>query len=295
MTTRGATTRRRWTVFSIALLSSLLMAGCVDLQGVREFAKTSAATADYRRVVADYVGSPDRQKRYQPARSAAQLDALAKLRAEQKTKLEGAQTVLVQYMTALGDLAADDVPKVDSEIDALSNALEQAKFVGDGDFAIKKETATAASKIAKILTRAVLDHWRQDQLGRIIKDTDPSVQTVVAGLREIVLIDFNASLDAESETVRKYFEKPIADATSRNEPDAVPPLARILLLERLDQIAARRSQLIAYAEVLNKIGMGHSDLLANVDKLHDKALTERLKLYVKDLQTLYKAISEINT
>ena len=292
MTNPRPLSQHRRTMLALALLSALLpfISGCTNLQAVRDFAKTSAATADYRQIVTDYVTSPDRQKRYQPARSAPQLEASAKVRAEQKPKIEAAQTILVEYMTALGDLAADDLPKVDSQVDALGKALEKAKFVGDGDAAIGKETATAAGTIAKILTRAVLDHWRQKQTSRIVREADDSIQTVTAGLREIVLKDFGASLDTESETVRKYFEAPIAAAKSGGDTDAVPPLARILWLEHSDEIKARRAKLTAYADVLAKIGKGHADLNENVDRLRDKALKERLRGYTKDLQALYNAI-----
>lgn len=286
----------RRTVLAVVLVNAFLLgaSGCANLDAVRDFAKTSAATADYRQIVADYAMSPERQKRYQPARFAPQLDAQAKARAEQKPKLEAAQTILVEYMTALGDLAADDLPNVDTQVDALGKALEKAKFVGDGDAAISKETGTAAATIANILTRAVLDHWRQKATSRIVREANDSVQTVTAGLREIVLKDFSASLDTEKETVRKYFEAPIAAATAGGDTDAVPPLARILWLEHSDQVETRRAKLMAYAEVLEKIGKGHEDLNKNVDRIQDKALKERLRAYAKDLQALYKAIVTLN-
>lgn len=281
-------------VLCAILAGGLLVAGCADLQAVREFAKTSAATADYQQIIANYLTSPDRQKLYQPEKFLDQLDALTKVRVEQKPKLEAAQAVLVAYMSALGDLAADELPKIDTGIDALGSALEKAKFVGGGDEFINKETATAASSIAKVLGRAVLDHGRQAQIVRIIKEADASVQIVTTGLREIVLQDFGRSLDAEAEAVRKYFDAPIADAISRNEPDMVPPLARILRLEHLDRVAARRAKLEAYAEVLSKIGKGHADLRENVEGLDNAALLSRLKQYAKDLRTLHKAIAVIN-
>jgi len=285
----------RMTIFGLLLLPSLLAAGCADLQAVRSFAKTSAATADYRQIVTDYVESPTRRKRYQPDRYAVQTAGTTTPRAGQKTLLEGSQRVLAGYLNALGDLAADELPDVDSEIDGLAKALEKAGFAGDGDAAIRKETASAAGSIAKVLTRAVLDHWRQDRIQKIIRETDGNVQTVVAGLREIVLKDFNASLDIEAEAVRKYFESSIAAAKNRHDEEAVPPLARILMQEHLDRIRERRDRLSSYAEVLKKIGTGHADLLANVDKLEDKALQERLEKFAADIRILYKAIKEIYT
>jgi len=289
----GSIKHCRITISSLLLLTSLLAAGCADLQAVRTFAKTSAATADYRQIVNDYVESPTRQQRYLPDRYAAQLARTTAKRAGQKTLLEGSQRVLAGYLNALGDLAADDLPDVDSEIDGLAKALDTAGFAGYGDAAIRKETATAAGRIAKVLTRAVLDHWRQYRVQKIITETDGNVQAVAAGLREIMLKDFNASLDIEAEAVRKYFESSIAAAKSRNDAEAVPPLARILLQEHLDRIRERRDRLSSYAEILEKIGKGHADLLANVDKLEDKALQKRLEKFAEDLRILYKAMQEI--
>lgn len=274
------------------LASGILLVGCADLEAVRQFAKTSAATADYQAVIADYVASPERQKRYQPERAAEFLNAQFEERKKQRVKLEAAQKVLVEYMSALGDMAADDLPNVDPQIDALGKALEDAKFVGQADALIGKETATAAGSIAKVLVRVVLDHWRQAQTVRIIRDANDHVQTVVAGLREVVLKDFGTSLDIEDEVGRKYFGAPIAAASSRHQTDTVAPLARIMQLEYADKISERRAKLNAYAAVLEKIGKGHADLDANVDHLNDTALMARLKQYAKDLQVIYKAIAQ---
>jgi t-SNARE complex subunit (syntaxin) len=287
---------QRRTVLAAVLVSAFLLgaSGCTNLQAVRDFAKISAATADYRQIVADYAMSPERLKRYQPDGFARELETEAEARAKQKQKLEAAQTILVEYMTALGDLAADDLPNVDTQVDALGKALEEAKFVGKADETIGKETGTAASTIAKILTRAVLDRWRQEQTSRIVREANDSVQIVTAGLREIVLKDFSASLDIETEAVRKCFEAATAAAASVGVQDAVDPLVRVLRVEHSDQIETRRAKLRAYANVLEKIGEGHEDLNKNVDRLQDEALKERLRAYAKDLQDLYKAIATLS-
>ena len=50
------------------------LVGCANLDAVRKFAETSAATADYKQVVADYAESPKRSMRY--VSEAGQLDIL---------------------------------------------------------------------------------------------------------------------------------------------------------------------------------------------------------------------------
>ncbi len=278
----------------IVFACGALLTGCADLQAVRQFSKTSAATADYNDIVADYLKSPERQKLYQPENKHAELDDLTKRREQQKKLFDSAQGTLVIYMSTLGDLAADDLPNVDNEIDGFNKALETAKFVGDGDAAIKTETATAAGAIAKVVIRAVLDHWRQAETAQIIKDTDSNVQSVIVGLCAVLKNDLTLSLAVESENVTKYFEKPIAAARSHKDLDAVPPLATLLEKEHESLIQIRRDKITTYEQVLKKIAQGHADLAKNVDTLDESTLKERLKLYSKDLQTLYKSLKALN-
>lgn len=276
-------------------ITLVLAPGCADLAAVRDFAKTSAATADYRQIVNDYVTSPVRQKRYQPERSGPTLDLLYKQREAQRPLLEGVQSVLVDYLNALAALAADDLTNVDDEIEGLSKALEQAQFVGDGDRQINTQTATAAAELARILIRAGLEQWRQRQVKKIVREADPPLQKVVAGLREIVTVDFATSLRNEETAVEKPFEAWVAEAKSRNDPDAVPPVARILLSERLEGIESRRQALAAYAKVLTEIGEGHADLAKNVDRLRAEDVADQMRAYARDLKALYKAIQQLGS
>lgn len=276
----------------VFLITLFLLGGCVDLKAVRDFAKISSATADYQKIVSDYVESPERRKPYEPERSHPQLEQEIQARSNQKPKLEGVQKILVEYMSALGDLANDELPNVDQEIDGVGKALEKAKFVGDGDAQINKRTAEGAGTIAKILTKAVLDHWRQKELKSLINKTDDSLQEVLRGLREVVQKDFSQSLDIESEAISKFFNKSIAVAKAKGDEEGLPPLANLLLKERLEEVFVGKKKLDEYTNVLDKIGKGHADLRKNVNDLENKELTQRLKQYSKDLGKLYRTIKE---
>lgn len=275
-------------------LCLLCATACANLEAVRQFSKTSAATADYQQVVADYAQSPARQQAYQPSDLAEELDADVEERAAQQARLEGAQKVLVQYMSALGDLAADKLPNVDAEVDGLGKALEKAKFIGEGDRALSKETGAAAGTLAKILTRAVLDHWRQRKVAQIIQEADPSVQTALAGLKGILSEEFEASLKVEEEAMNQCFEGALEGSKRLSNPDAVAPLIRILEEERKEQLQVRRKRLQAYQEVLDRIAKGHADLRQNVTRMTNEDLKARLRQYSKDLQALAKAIHTLS-
>jgi hypothetical protein len=140
-----------------------------------------------------------------------------------------------------------------------------------------------------MLTRLSLDGWRQARVASIVREVDPSVQKVVAGLSEVVMTDFSASLDQEGEAIRSYFGTAFADAMARGEEDGCGRLARYLEAEALDGVQARRMKLRPYAEALARVGKGHAELAANGAKLDGKALVDMLKQLSKELTTLANA------
>ncbi|MEI6757671.1 MAG: hypothetical protein FDX18_10415 [Chlorobium sp.] len=274
------------------ILVAFLLSSCANLEAVGDFARMSATTADYQSVVNDYIDSPKRQKSYESERSAAQIDQIIELRNQQKPQLEGVQSVLVEYMSALGALADGKLPNVDDQINAISSSLEKGGYVNDTK-GIKKETASAAASIANILVRATLDHWRQRQLEEIIKECDPHVQSVIAGLKELLDRDLRASLDNEELALSKPFRAWNASAISRNDPDGAGRVALIFMNERREELKLKRARLDAYIKVLDTIGKGHADLSANVDHITGKSLTDRLKGYGKDLLVIQSAIRKL--
>lgn len=287
----GATRSWRLGPF-LALL--LVVSGCAgaDLPAVRRFAKTSAATADYRELVTDYVFSPKRQMRYVPDRFAAQWEAQYQERLKQKPALEAAQLALVKYMNALGDIAADQPTVVDAELESLQKALTGAKFVASADSSAETETGTAAAGVAKILARIAVDGWRRQQAAQIIHDADPHIQQLTAGLREVISKDFAQSFDIEAEALNKYFTGMIDAANGSMQWDTLASLARVLWKERAEQITGRRDGIPLYVEVLSAIAKGHADLAASAANLGDSALTARLARYASDIQALYRALAK---
>ena len=140
-----------------------------------------------------------------------------------------------------------------------------------------------------MLTRLALDGWRQAKVAEIVREVDPSVQKVVAGLAQVVQKDFSASLDEEAEAIRSYFGTALADAKSRGEEESAGRLARYLEAGALDGVEARRQKLTPYAQALLKVGKGHAELSTNAGKLDEKALIGRLEELSRDLETLVNA------
>jgi hypothetical protein len=71
----------------LLIASLLLLTACVDLSAVRQFAKMSAATADYQQLINDYVNSPKRAARWAAPNRVAELEKQAEKRAAQHPQL----------------------------------------------------------------------------------------------------------------------------------------------------------------------------------------------------------------
>ena len=285
---------RRIVSSGLAALAAMGLSACTNLDAVRTFAKTSAVAVENKEVLADYARGPVVLARLAPTDRAAALEAQAKERAKQRGRLWSVLRGLGHYFRTLGDLAASDLPNADTEIGALTTALEEAKG-NVGAEAIPKETIDAAGSIAKVLTRLALDGWRQAKVAEIVREVDPSVQKVVAGLLEMVEKDFAASLDLETAAIGNYFGTALADAKSRGEEEAAERLARYLEAEALDGVKVRRQKLAPYAEALRKVGKGHAELANHVGKLDEKLLVERLKQLTKELETLVTAAKKLGS
>lgn len=278
----------------LCVVAALFLSGCTNLDAVGKFARISSDSAAYQQVINEYASSPERTQWYESERQASHLEQLIKLRSQQKLQFERVQTVLVEYMSALGELADGRLSCVDDRINAISSALLSSGFIGDTASGSGKRTVSAAASIAGILVRSTLDHWRQRQVVKIIRESDVHVQAVIAGLKELLDRDLRASLQNEEIALSKPFQAWQASAKSHNDGDGAARIAGILLHERRSNVQAGYGRLDAYIRILDTIGKGHADLNANVDRIDSKQLIVRLQGYSRELVTLQKSISALS-
>ena len=278
----------RWLLGWTLLLGCLGLGGCANLAAVRSFAKTSAATANYQQVVADFASSARRNANYRP--ESPYITATPQSREEVRRHFEQVQTVVVDYLNALGELAADAPPRVDDEVKGLVGELKKSKFVGQGDRQAGLATLSAAGALASSLANLAIRGRRELMLRELIKANDDSLQLVVKGLANVVGQDFVGSLEEEQETANSYFQKVRDRATDQAVAEFLTRFARI---EHDEATNARIAQARAYAQVLTKIGAGHAQLRADLNNLKAKSVQASLQQYTEELQNLYQAIHDL--
>src|SRR4030042_6328167 len=94
---------RKWRMLlPVSLAAMVFLSACADLRSIRKFADTSADSAGYTSLSADYPKSIERQQRYQEEKDNAQLDKEFQKREEQQPALLALHKGVEEYMNALG-------------------------------------------------------------------------------------------------------------------------------------------------------------------------------------------------
>ncbi len=264
------------------LVVLVLAAGCANLTAIREFASISAESAEYTKLVTNYVESPIRLKRYQSPSRHDRLDHDAAARAAQRERLLLRQTLIVEYMNALGWLATDEAVTKSKEIGDLRNAVKEAKF------ADAKE-ADAFSAIANVVVKGATDWWRRKQLKALITTSNEPFQIVVQSLRDIVEKDFSGDPLREKEAIRQYCSDLVLQSSDKAGIAALQEWCDL----RLTEIDAREEAIKSYVKILEKIAQGHRQLYEGRNDLSKKQLLQEIRGYAKELRTTFATIRNL--
>ena len=262
-------------------LIAWLSVGCANLAAIREFASTSADSAAYTRLVTEYVESPTREKRYQPAKFHADLDRRLAERKGQQHQLLLRHRLIQEYMEALAQLAADDAVIYDKEIHALGKTAREAKF-------IDAKEAEAFSGVTRLLLRAVADGWRRRQLSQLIEDSNRHFQTVVKSLKDIVERGFAGDAANEREAINRYYDTLVLESRDKAGIASLREWQEL----RLATVAAREEAIVAYVKILDKIGQGHQRLYEERKALSAKTLLAEMQGYSKDMKALFDIVRD---
>jgi hypothetical protein len=274
---RAVPTRGRTTFVAVAAL--LILTGCTNLAAIRDFASASAESAQYTKLVRDYVETPTRIVRYVPADQQPSWRAIAAQRKDQEPRLLVFQAAIEDYMDAVGQLAADQVVAYDASVDALGKAVTNARFASAGE-------AEAMTGIAKVLVKAATDGWRRRQLRHLIGESDAPFQAVVAALGTIVERGFGESLENERAAINAHYRTLVRESSDKAGIAALQEWQE----RRLAEVGERQRAVEAYRAILAKIGEGHGALYKNRDHLSSKQVLADMHRYSKDVKKLFNAV-----
>jgi hypothetical protein len=262
------------------LLPLLLVAACADLGAVRDFAKLSASTADYRALVQRYETQPDRVARYAPRPpDATQLAQDRATRAMRVQPMLALQETLVTYMETLGRLAGDEAVAID--LNPLAAAAQKAGVVD-------APTGALVSSVGDIILRAATGAARERGVRQMLEQGEAPVQAVIGRLR--TLVGAFAEDDAsERDRAATYYSFLARSSSDRAAQRAVSEW-RDLRLAEIDSRAAGRT---AYLAALDKISAGHRLLHARRDALSVSETVRQIRLLENELRVIGKNLQPL--
>jgi hypothetical protein len=238
----------------------LAINGCVNLDDAAGLSKLSGeARISLPRVSNDVAGTCARQNilfentpraERPPAAQAQDCKAYQEI-ADHLAKDEN---VLADYFDALGKLASNEPMSYDATIEA--NVTDTG-----ANTALSANTAAAgndAQSILKSLADAITRGYREKQLGQLIQQNDPAIQSLTQALKKVIAVDYALLLSNEEVSMDNFYQGPMASAQPNER-------LTLILVQRQyahdkSAMQSRKENIAAYGRIMDDISALHSKL-----------------------------------
>ena len=272
------------------LAIALSLSGCANLGAIQEFGRMSADGASYTKLSDDYVQSPEYRKAFTFRADTAQRDHLTRVAEERKkqgAELEIYHRSVSAYMNALADLAGDEAPNFDPELDAMVDAAAQARY-------LTEEKAEAVRALGKAFTGALASTYQQRELKQVIEHANAPLQTMIASMT-VIMEGFAESLNTEQAVFVSYHQTLIGMGEEKGQDGTMrEPVAAQMAYANLElgkpAYAARARAIPRYIETLQKIGVAHQSLYDHRHRISDQEVLSQLARQTRQIRAAYIAV-----
>jgi hypothetical protein len=285
---------RRVSMRIVAGATFLLAAnGCVNLDDAADLSKLSAeARVALPRVSNDVAGTCARQNTLFENTPAAERPPAAQAQdckpyQEIAHHLAKDESVLADYFDALGKLASNQPMGYDA-------VIETNVTTTGANSTLSPNTAAAgndAQKILKSLADAATNGYRKKQLGQLIQQNDPAIQSLTRALKRVITVDYALLLSNEELSLDNFYQDPMA---------AAKPNERLTLILVQRQYAHdksamqyRKDDIAAYGKVMDDISALHARL--NQEAAKKASVVEIYKQVRPLVLSLNAALSDIQS
>lgn len=195
--------------------------------------------------------------------------------------------VLADYFDALGKLASNEPMSYDATIDANVTATGANSALSANTIAAGND----AQNILKSLADAFTKGYREKQLGLLIRQNDPAIQSLTQSLKKVITVDYALLLSNEELSLDIFYKGPMASAQPNEH------LALILVQRQYahDKTAlqSRKENIAAYGKIMDDIAALHAKLKQEADK--KASIAEICKQVGPIAQSLKTALSDIQS
>ena len=279
----------------IVAAATLLLAvnGCVNLDDAEGVSKLSAeARVALPRVSNDVAGTCARQNTLFENTPAAERPPAAQAQdckpyQEIADHLAKDENVLADYFEALGKLASNQPMGYDAVVEANVTAT-------GANSSLSRNTAAAgndAQKILKSLADAATNGYRKKQLGQLIQQSDPAIQSLTQALKKVITVNYALLLSNEELSLDNFYQGPMASAKSNER-------LTLILVQRQyahdkSGMQYRKDDVAAYGKVMDDISALHARL--NQEAAKRASVVEMYKQVRPLVLALNAALSDIQS
>lgn len=280
--------------FALVAALLLLASACADLTAVQDYAKASASVPGYDEATKEFGSHFTRVEVYLDEKGRKTAQALAPAREQAVPALLAVHKNLQTYMLVLGKLAGAQTFNLDKQTEGLQQAV-----VAFPPFGLDADTANAAGTLARLVDKWALLGIQQQYVIELVTEADPSIQTVTAGMRQIIDV-YRRDLTNERREVEAVYtiNRPfISTAYSSVSPSRDKLLAALSddhFREKSAEFTARAARLGEVDKALAKIGYGHAELRRNVNNLSSREFAAALKAIAQDIWAAKGQIDKLN-
>lgn len=270
-------------LFLLAAFFALTLSGCANLEGVRDFAKKSAALSSGTEAV-QYWASWDKRSKalaeITTGLSKAVAPAAPKVATDDEVKsvlaLHGA---LAAYMSTLGDLADGSLPDVSKQVDGLvENAnkfpIAASEGLTEEQAKEKREKINSAYGSLIKLLKLPLQAYQHTKVRQFVEQNDEHVQRIIEGL-SLSSRAFEDFFVAERGNVESWY-----NLNSSLYPAAPSLLAAFQSAEQksalLQSYDDKAKALKSYRAALKTIGEEHQKLVTGITNFNSGTLKHTL-------------------
>lgn len=270
------------------LLATLALAGCANLQEVRDYADASAEFSAYTELTTRFRDTYQREQPY----VSGDADRLAR---ENDKKRQAAYADLLAihqrvtlYMQTLARLAGDDTFDLSPQVDSLSAGIKAHPELG-----IDAQQVDAAANLSKVISRWLTAAYQQQAVRSMIAEGDPHLQKMLEAMLTLIRY-YRQTNENEKNTVLGFFavEIPYADPSQDR---LLVALARSRLQEKEAEYHEARHQYDEAAKGIRSMAEGHRQLLANLDRLSSEEVKAMISKFAQDIKSIRENLGTVRS
>jgi hypothetical protein len=260
----------------------LVLAGCSNLQEVREYAKESAKLSEYTELTTRFRDTYEREHPYLHASQIAKAQQDNQIRKEVYDDLLKVNQTVSVYMQTLATVAGEDAFDLSKELDSLAGGIKSNPDIG-----LKSEHVDAISSMAKVVTKWATSSYQNKAVKELIKESDSPLQMTLEGMSALVS-NYKKTHENERQHVVGFLETEILLNESKHQ--LLAALAKERKQLKLAEYNSIQGKYEKAEKGIRSVAEGHRKLAENIDTLSKDTIKSAMKGFANDIKSIRNSL-----